>query len=261
VVTTEATVKRDADLTITLPDGRRVPAKLVGRDPGTDLAALSIEAGLLPVADRADSTRLKPGHLVLALARLGESGIRVSFGAVSAVGDRWRCWKGGEIDQWLQSDLSLYPGFGGGPLADSTGAVLGINSGGLSRPLATTVPGSTVDRVLDHLTTRGFVARGWLGVAMQPVRLDSALRSRLGVEQQGALVVLSIEPDGPAASGGLLIGDVILGLDGRVVEHPEAVLEFLGRDSVGRTIQLDLVRGGARTRLDLVVGERPRRPR
>src|ERR1041385_6517277 len=140
VVPTEATVRRDSDLSVTLPDGRHIPATLAGRDPGTDLAALRIPAGELPVAEFGDPARLRPGHLVLALARLGDGGPRAAFGAVSATGGAWRCWKGGQVDLLLQSDLTLYPGFGGGPLVDAGGLVLGINSGGLSRPLATPTP-------------------------------------------------------------------------------------------------------------------------
>src|SRR5258706_12196692 len=116
VVTTEATVKRDHDLGVTLPDGRRVSGTLVGRDPGTDLAAIRLESGLLPVANRGDASKLLPGHLVLALGRVGDQGIRAAFGAVSATGGRWRAWKGGEIDHRMQCDPTPYPGLGGGAL-------------------------------------------------------------------------------------------------------------------------------------------------
>jgi len=261
VVTTEATVRRDSDLSVTLPDGRNIPATLAGRDPGTDLAALRIAPGELPVAELGDPAGLRPGHLVLALARLGDGAPRAAFGAVSATAGRWRCWKGGQIDLLLQSDLTLYPGFGGGPLVNAAGEVVGINSGGLSRPLATTIPTGTVDRVLDQLLHRGFVARGWLGAAMQPVRFSAAARERLGLEQAGGLVLLSVEPDAPAASAGLLVGDVIVGLDGRPMEHPDTVLELLAGEAIGKTIAADLVRGGARTRAELRIGERPRRER
>jgi S1-C subfamily serine protease len=247
VVTTEATVQRDNDITLTLPDGNRVPATLAGRDPGSDLAALRIDKGLLPVAERGDAAALRAGHLVLALARLGDGGPRAAFGAVSATGGRWRSWKGGELDLRLQSDVRLYPGFGGGPLVDATGLVLGINSGGLSGPLATTIPGTTVDRIVEQLLQRGSVARGWLGAAMQPVR--------------GGVVLLSIEPDAPAALAGLLVGDVVVGIAGRPVDSLEPLLAFLAGDVVGKHITLDLLRGGVRTKTDVLIGERPRRTR
>ena len=188
-------------------------------------------------------------------------GPRVAFGAVSVTGDRWRCWKGGEIDLWLQSDLTLYPGFGGGPLVDAEGSIHGINSGGLSRPLATTIPVSTVDRVLEQLLRRGFVPRGWLGAAMQAVRFTPALRERLGLERDGGLVLLSVEPDSPSSLAGLLVGDVIIGLDGHPIEHSDQVLEALAGNVVGKTVPADMVRGGARIRAEILIGERPQHPR
>ncbi|HKU62172.1 MAG TPA: trypsin-like peptidase domain-containing protein [Gemmatimonadales bacterium] len=259
VITTEATIKRLDGIAVTLPDGARVEATLVGRDAGTDLALLRIPAGRLPVARLGDPATLRPGHLVLALARLGEDGPRVAFGAVSATGGAWRCWKGGEIDRRLQSDVTLYPGFGGGPLADVEGRVHGVNSGGLSRPFATTVTVGTVDRIAGELLERGYVARGWIGVAMHPVRLNPGTRERLGLTRDGGLVVLSVEPDAPAARAGVLVGDVVLAIDGQPVDSPEQVVDLLGGGAVGRVLTLDLVRGGARARVELTVGERPRR--
>jgi len=132
VVTTNGTVRRDRDVAVTLPDGTRTGAAVQGRDPATDLAVLKVAAGALPVAAFGDAGALRPGHLVLALARLDETGPRAAFGAVSVVAGAWRPWGGGEIDRLLQSDVNLYPGFGGGPLVDTEGQVLGINSGRLS---------------------------------------------------------------------------------------------------------------------------------
>jgi S1-C subfamily serine protease len=259
VVTTEATVKQSDDIAVTLPDGSRIPAALAGRDRSTDLALLRIPTGRLPVARRGDPAALRPGHLVLALARLGEDGPRAAFGAVSATGGPWRCWKGGEIDRRLQSDVTLYPGFGGGPLVDVEGRVHGVNSGGLSRTFATTITAATVDRVADELLERGYVARGWLGIAMHPVRFNPAARERLGLAHDAGLVVLSVEPDAPAARAGVLVGDVVFAIDAQPVQSPEQVVDLLGGGAVGRTLGLDLVRGGARARAEIIVGERPRR--
>jgi S1-C subfamily serine protease len=260
VVTTDGTVRRESDITVTLPDGRKLQATLAGRDRRTDLAVLRVAAGSLPTARLGDPASLRPGHLVLALARLGEGGPRVSFGAVSAVGGRWRCWKGGELDRLLQSNLTLYPGFGGGPLVDATGQIHGINSGGLSRAFATTIPVETVNRTVQQLLERGYIARGWLGAAMQPVRFNPAAQRRLGLESDSGLVILSVEPDGPAASAGLLVGDVIVKLRGRPVEAVDDFAEALwASDAVGRTLDLDLVRGGELVKAGVLIGERPRR--
>ncbi|HEV2671564.1 MAG TPA: trypsin-like peptidase domain-containing protein [Gemmatimonadales bacterium] len=249
VVTTDGTIRQEEDITVTLPDGKRIPATLAGRDRGTDLAALRIPAGSLAVAELGDPGTLRPGNLVLALARLDDGGARAAFGAVSATGGKWRSWKGGEIDRWLQSDLTIYPGFGGGPLVDSAGRIHGVNSGALSRPLATTIPTGTVSRVVTQLLERGYVARGWIGAAMQPVRLD----------KQSGLLIVSIEPDAPAAAAGLLLGDVLVAIDGESIEGFEQLLDVLSGDSVGKKVRLDVVRAGKPREIEVVIRERPRR--
>ncbi|MGH7581471.1 MAG: S1C family serine protease [Gemmatimonadales bacterium] len=258
LVTTNGTVRRDRGIAVTLPGGRRIDADLRGRDPSTDLAVLGIPREALPVAALGDTGTLKPGHLVLALARLDETGPRAAFGAVSVVAGAWRPWGGGQIDRLLQSDVSLYPGFGGGPLVDMAGRVLGINSGRLSRPYTTTLPVETVNRVVSDLTSHGYVRRGYLGAGMQPVRLQPSLRDRLGLEREGGLLVLTVEPEGPSAAGGLLVGDVVIALGGRPVGEPEDVLEVLNGDTAGRSLVLDLVRGGRLDSVELLIGERPR---
>lgn len=253
IVTTEGTVRQDEDITVTLPDGKRIGATLAGRDRGTDLAVLRIPTGSLPVAKLGDPAALRPGNLVLAVARLDEGGAppRAAFGAVSATGGKWRSWKGGEIDRWLQSDLTIYPGFGGGPLVDPAGRIHGVNSGALSRPLATTIPVETVNRVVTQLVERGYVARGWIGAAMQPVRLDEG----------GGLLLVSIEKDAPAAKAGLLLGDVVVALNGKSLESFEQLLDVLSGDAVGKPMRLDVVRAGEKRPVDVVIGERPRRTR
>jgi S1-C subfamily serine protease len=258
VVTTNGTVRRDRDITMTMPNGKRIEATLQGRDPSTDVAVLRIATGVLPVATLGDAGALRPGHLVLALARLDDTGPRAAFGAVSVVGGAWRPWGGGEIDRLILSDVNLYPGFGGGPLVDPSGQVLGINSGRLSRPYATTLPAETVNRVIGQLASRGYVRRGYLGATMQPVELQQQLRSRLGLDRGGALLVVSIEPDGPSAAGGLFVGDVIMAIAGRPVAEPEDVLKALDGDTVGRTLRLELVRGGRLEQVEVLIGERPR---
>jgi S1-C subfamily serine protease len=219
---------------------------------------LRIETGLLPVAERATSS-LKPGHLVLAIGRLDENGPRTSFGAVSSVGGAWRSWKGGEIDALLQSDLTIYPGLGGGPLVDVSGRIHGINSGGLSRPLATTIPVQTVDRVITALLNKGYVARGYIGAALHAVRFSDAARQRMKLSHSGGVVVLEVDAEGPASSAGILLGDVLVGANGAPLDSPADLVNQLGSAMVGRKLKLDLVRGGNLTSVDLEVGERPRR--
>ena len=261
IVTTDATVKRADDITVTLHDGQRIPATLLGRDPGTDLAALRIPTGLIPVATRTAAADLRPGNLVLALARTGSDGPLATFGVVSSVGEAWRTWRGGTLDRRVQSDVQLYPGFGGGPLVTASGTIAGINSGGMSKPLCVTIPDTTIDRVLDAVINRGYVARGWLGASMQTVRFSDAATSKLGFDGGGGLVVLDVEHDSPAAQGGMMIGDVLVRIDTTRITKHDDVMAFLGSDRVGTTVQLQVVRGGQVVIVPVTIGERPRTSR
>jgi S1-C subfamily serine protease len=177
---------------------------------------------------------------------------------MSAIGGEWRTWQGGTIDRFIRLDLSVYDGFSGGPLVDATGRVVGINTSGLARATALTVPASTVGRVADQLLARGHVARGWLGIATQPVRLPAPLQRTLGIESDGGLVVVNVEPDSPADRGGLLIGDVLLALGDQAVRDPGDVLAALGGDRIGQPVTLRVARGGRAEQLSVTVGERPR---
>jgi S1-C subfamily serine protease len=278
IVTTAATVRRESGITVTIADGRSVPADLVGGDAAADLAVLRIDAEQLgdtaaaPPASLGDSASLRPGHLVMAIARLDAAGHRLSLGAVSAVGGPWRSWKGGEYSRQLRSTVTLYPGFGGGPLVDVHGRVHGINSGGISRQFATTIPVADVEQVIAHVLQNGFVPRGWIGAAMQSVAMPAmaaeALRSAAppasdtaGAHTPGAhdtaLLVMEMVADGPAATAGLLVGDIVLSIDGRRVRQPDDVLRTLGTEAVGRTIELALWRGGAAASVQVLVGARP----
>jgi len=257
VVAAHHTVQRDDDITVSLHDGSSVSATLAGRDPSTDLAVLRLAdaAGAPPVAPAAEPPRV--GQLVLALGRPGGS-VTASLGIVSAVGGEWRTWQGGAIDRFVRLDLAVYDGFSGGPLVDAAGRVIGLNTSGLARATAVTVPASTVARVMGQLLARGHVARGWLGIATQPVRLPPALQRSLGSESDAGLVVVNVEPDSPADRGGVLIGDILVALDGRAVRDPGDVLAALGGEQIGHAVGLRIVRGGKAETVSVTVGERPR---
>jgi S1-C subfamily serine protease len=257
IVTADHTVRSDEDITVARPDGRTVAASLIGRDPGTDLAVLRVQDTDLPTADLGDPRSLKVGHIVLAVGY----GPRASWGIVSALGGRWHTWRGGEIDQLLRLDLTLYPGFSGGPLVDVQGRVVGINTSGLSRQLELAIPVSTVARAADELIDKGRVSRGFLGVGLQPVRLPESLRRTLTAAPEIGLIVVSVHPDGPAAKAGLLLGDVLVTLDDTPVGAPEDVQAVVGARSVGSTITATILRAGAPAEARITVGERPPRRR
>jgi S1-C subfamily serine protease len=256
VVTAEHTVRAEDGLTVETPDGRSHPATLVGRDSGTDLAVLKITTDLDgPPAPRGDDGALRVGHMVLALGY----GPRASRGVISALGPRWRTWRGGEIDRLVRLDLVLYPGFSGGPLVDAAGHVVGVNTSALARDSRLAVPVTTVGRVVDELLRQGHVSRGYLGIGMQPVRLPDGLRAALGLPGDGGLIVVTVEPDGPAARAGLLLGDVLVALDGVPTADLDDVQGRLGGDRIGTTVTALVVRAGARAEVRVTVGERPRR--
>jgi S1-C subfamily serine protease len=260
VVAAHHTIQRDDDITIGLHDGTAAAATLAGRDPSTDLAVLRLAEGIPagaapPASPAADPPRV--GQLALALGRPGAS-VTASLGIVSAVGGEWRTWQGGTIDRFVRLDVAVYDGFSGGPLVDAAGRVVGINTSGLARATALTVPAATVSRIASQLLARGHIARGWLGIATQPVRLPAALQRSLGTEAEAGLVVVNVEPDSPADRGGVLIGDILLAVDDRTVSDPGDVLGALGGDRIGRPTALQVARGGRAERLTVTVGERPR---
>src|SRR5216683_14110 len=237
VVTADHTVRMEDGITVETADGRSRPAALVGRDPGSDLAVLRV------------------GHMVLALGY----GPRASWGVISALGPRWRTWRGGEIDRLVRLDLVLYPGFSGGPLVGAAGRVVGLNTSGLARESRLALPVTTVARVTDELLRKGHVSRAYLGIGMQPVRLPEPLRAALGLPGDGGLIIVMVEPDGPAARAGLLLGDVLVTLDGVPTGDLEDVQAQLGGERIGNTVTALVVRAGARAEVRITVGERPRR--
>lgn len=259
VITADHTLKRDEEITITLPDGRTVPATLAGRDSSTDLAVLKLLGVELPAAEIGDASLLKVGHIVLALGRAGESGLSASLGIISALSGAWHTWRGGQIDQLVRLDLTIYSGLSGGPLVDARGRVVGINTSGLSRRMGLAIPASTVDRVAEELLEKGRIARGYLGVGLHPVRLPDTLKSRLNLPANGGVIVFTVEPDGPAEKAGVLIGDVLVALDGTPVSDTDDVQAVLGAKSVGKTVSASIVRGGASAELVITLGERPPR--
>jgi len=261
VVAASHTIRKEQDIAVTLPDGSRARAQLAGRDGGTDLAILRLDANpsasAVSVANRAGDDALRVGSLVLAVGRPGDEGVSTSLGVISAVGDKWRTWSGGEIERFVRLDLAIYDGFSGGALVDADGNVLGMNCSALARGTPLTIPNATVDRVVDALLTRGHVARAYLGVAMQPARLTNALAEKLGLGEaaHGVLVVM-VESDSPADRAGLLVGDVILSAAGQAVGEPQDVAELLGAERVGADLELSVVRGGDKRALRVTVGER-----
>lgn len=261
IVTAEHTISRDAEIRVTLPDDRTVTATLVGRDPGTDLAVLRLdatEAATLPTVTVDATASLQVGHLALALGRSLDSGISASLGVISAVGGTWQSWHGGRIDRFIRPALMLYPGTSGGPLVNAQGQVVGINTAG-PRHMTLTIPVETVNRVVDQLISDGRIARGYLGVGMQPVQLPTALLRSLDLSQAEGVLVVSVAPDAPADQAGVLIGDILIALDGTPISDVSDVHALLAGDRIGQPLTAQFIRGGRLQELTITVGERSTR--
>ncbi|MGI8857435.1 MAG: S1C family serine protease [Thermomicrobiales bacterium] len=259
IVATDHTIERDDDITVTLPDGKSVPATLAGRDPSTDLAILKVDGATLLVAVVGDAAALRVGHMALAVGRFGEGGLGTSLGVVSALSGAWNTWRGGQVDQFIRADVTLYPGFSGGPLVNAAGEIVGINTSGLSRNMGLTIPAVTVNRVVDQLLSTGRIARGYLGLGLQPVRLPDTLKQAVGTESETGVIIISIEGGGPAEQAGLFIGDIIVTLDGTPVTDTDAVQGLLGPDRIGSALAAKIARGGQPVDVQITVGERPQR--
>jgi S1-C subfamily serine protease len=246
-------VDQDEGIEVGLPDGRAVAAKLVGRDPTTDVAALRVEASSLPVPEWADPATVKVGHLVLGLSRPGRS-VRASLGIVSVRGDSWRTPAGGRLDHYVQTDVGRHPGLSGSLLVAAGGGAIGMNTAGLLRGATLALTAPTLMRVVDALLAHGRVRRGFLGLGTYPVRLPAAVEKEAG--QATALMLVSVEPGGPAEQGGLRLGDALLTFDGHALRHPSDLVGLLEPERIGAEVAVTLLRAGEVVTKTVVIGTR-----
>ena len=255
VLTADHVVTREEDLRVVTGDGRSMAATIAGRDPGSDLAVLRLADGELKAAKIA-SAAAKVGQLVLALGRPSEAGMQASWGIITAIGGPARTGRGGLLEEYIQTETTSYPGFSGGPLVNSEGEVLGLNTSGLTRGSALTIPVKSAWRIADSLAKHGSVKRGYLGVRTQAVELPEAAQKASKNRQSHGLLVMWLEEGGPAQSGGLLVGDIIVGLQGRPVADPDDLFAALASDTVGKPLGVDVLRGGKPETVTVTVGER-----
>lgn len=239
---------RHAGVALTLPNGEQAEGQVRGLDGATDLAAITFDSGELPAALPAPAPGSRVGDFVFAVGREPSGLVQASFGHVGMVGGEWRTWRGGRVEQLIRLDGGLYPGLAGAPVADGAGRVLGVASPALSRHHAVVLPVATVERVLAQLLAHGKVERGYLGIAAQPARTVLEGRPVTG------LLVSSVAEAGPAATGGVMVGDVILEVGGVAVNSLD---ELRDRLQVGAEVAVDVVRGGRLHRLTLTVAQRP----
>jgi S1-C subfamily serine protease len=248
VVGSASALWRLSSVSLVLPDGEQVQGTVRGADAATDLAAVSFTSGDLPVAQRAADASPRVGDFVCAVGRDPSGLTHASFGHVGMVAGEWRTWRGGRVDRLIRLDGGLYPGLDGAPVANPSGQLLGVASSAFSRHHGVVLPLATIDRVLDQLLAHGRVKQGYLGIAVQPVR------AALDGEAVDGLLVSSVADDGPAARGGLLVGDVIVKVGDSAVSSLES---FRAALQVGERVVLRVARGGQGHELSLEVAERP----
>jgi S1-C subfamily serine protease len=256
IVTAEHALRRDEDIQVTLPDGRVVAASLAGRDASTDLAVLKCAEATSPAEETIDASSVKPGGLALIVGRTRASGPVAALGAVSLVVAERRAWSGADLAPYIRLDIGVQPTAIGGAVVDAHSRVIGIATPRFARFGSIAVPAPTVNRIVDVLLQKGRVPRGYLGVGLQPVRLPDALRRTLKRDDKTAAIVLEVEPEGPAHKAGILIGDIFVALAGHVVTRLEDVHGQLGAESIGKSLPIKFLRGGALQEANIVVGER-----
>ncbi|MGB5052562.1 MAG: trypsin-like peptidase domain-containing protein [Caldilineaceae bacterium] len=253
ILTAHHVVRRDDTIRVGLADGRELPATLVGRDPSTDLALLRVNAADLAAAQWREESSLGVGELVLALGRPGQN-VQAALGVLSALGGAWRALGGGKISHFIRPDLVMYPGFSGGPLIDGAGTVIGLATSALTREGGIVLSAATVQPVVEALLTHGRMRRGYLGIGVQPAKLSTAIAESLGRET--GVLLNSVEADSPAGAAGLLVGDILVALDGEVVQQPEDLTLLLQGSHVGQATTAQIVRGGSLVEISVTVGER-----
>ncbi len=254
ILTADHTIEHETEIPVHAGDGRALQATLVARDPGSDLALLrTTPDGLTPIAHAPeDSARV--GSLVLAIGRPGPAGTMATMGIISAGGGSWRTARGSQLEQYVRTDATLYPGFSGGPLVDALGRLVAVNSWTLSQGAGLAIPVGTAARLVQALA-QGGVKRAFLGVGTQVVPLPQSLRESIGGQESG-LIVLSLVPDGPAERAGFFIGDVLVSIEGDPLANPDALQAQLTPERVGKPVTINIVRGGELRDLSVEPGQR-----
>jgi S1-C subfamily serine protease len=259
VITNQHVVDGAERIAVTLSDGRRYAARLMGQDGDTDLALLRVESGgSLPTATLGDSKALRAGQLAVAIGNPLGFESTVTAGVISATGRTLRARNGRLIDDVIQTDAALNPGNSGGALVNSGGRVIGINTAMImgAQNICFSVASNTVRIVLGDLLRHGRVRRARLGLAGAHVPLPRRVAHAISSNQTSAVRVLEVQDGGPAAAAGLAVGDVVLSLDGRPVAGVDDLVRLLDGDRIGATVEVAFLRGGQVKRLSVIPAER-----
>jgi S1-C subfamily serine protease len=253
ILTNSHVVADAAVLTVALPDGRRSDADLVGHDRDTDLAVLKISASDLSVARLGDSSRLRAGQLVVAVGNPYGLQHTVTAGVVSALGRSLRSTSGRLIDNVIQTDAALNPGNSGGPLVTTDGDVVGVNTAMImgGQGLSFAVPINSARVVIPALLREGRVRRSYLGVGVQDVPLLRRVVRYFHLPAETGVLVVSVEPDGPAAHAGVREGDILVDCGGEAVSGADELHRLLTVERIGRQLSIGVIRGTERLTIEV----------
>ena len=255
VLTADHVIEREDDIKVLLVDGAEVAAQVAGRDAGSDLSVLKLARSAGRVAE-ATETPARLGQLALVLGRPSANGIEASLGTVSAIGGPIRTGRGGMLERYIRTDSISYPGFSGGPLVAADGTVLGVNTSGLANGAAVTIPADIAWKIAETLVKHGRIKRGYLGIRSQTVEIPSASQTALKREQAEGLLVVGVENGSPASVGGLMVGDIMVAVAGMPVLHHDELFVHLNGDVAGKSMPIEILRGGQPQTLNILIGER-----
>jgi S1-C subfamily serine protease len=255
VITTTRAVGGEDGLTVRTPDGRMIDAELAGWDPATHLVALRAPGLDVPAAELATAAA-RVGHLAVAVGRSWSNAITASFGIVSVIGGPLPTGRGRKIDEIIRTNAPMHRGFAGGAFADTEGRLLGIATASDIRGLGVVIPAAIAWKAAADLIAHGRAKRGYLGVAGQAVRLGAGQRGAQATDAPDtAVLVVQVVDGSPAEQAGLLVGDLLTGIDGRPLDSPDRLLEALsGRG--GQTATLQVRRGGTAVDVPVSIGEK-----
>jgi len=253
------TIRPNADIHIIPRAGNSVRARLAGRVTGADVALLRADQAISQdSAEFGDASGLAIGQLVVAIARTRRGNIVASSGILSGLMGEWQYGRT-RIDQFIRPDLTLYPGFSGGALIGADGKILGMTTSGLARGKPIVIPASTLGRIAEELTQKGHVASPYIGLVMQPVPIPDSLQKTGGVTATVGLLVMHVEASGPADNAGVLLGDVLVQLEGQTFSDLSDLQDVLRRSGINQDVKATLIRGGQKVELNIKIGERPLR--
>ncbi len=246
-------LRREDRVPVYAADGSQTIATILGRDPSIDLAILKAEGLNVKALDAADTASLKPGSLAAVVGLTVDAGVTASLGVLGAVGPARKNWRGGTLDRFLRLDVNLYPSQSGAAVVNTAGQLIGMATPAMSRHSTIAVPMSSIERIANELREQGRIRHGYLGIGVQPV----AVRGK--AEQESGLIILNVEPDSPADKAGLLLGDVLLTVDGKITTDIDDLHSALRGDIVGRTVKAVVLRGGASVEVNIDIAERGRK--